>query len=261
MGSKAPVSIGNRETPAARPPSVLQKSALILGALGAAEGTLGLSELARRCGVAKTTVHRLCGELVDWGVVERNGDGFRLGPKLFELGAQVPSQRRVRDVALPYLEELLIATGHTVHLAVDRGESNLCVEKLELRSTAPTPTRVGRRVALHASATGKAVLAFGDAARASRILAGPLEAITPNTIVDPAALAADLARTRQLGYSIERGELALGFHAVAAPLFEFGGALLGAVSVSAAPQLLDITGTAHKLREVSTQISRRLGYR
>lgn len=255
------MNIADGETPSAGPVSLLQKVALILDALGDANGTLGLSELARRCGVAKSTIHRLCGELVDWGVVQRSGDGFQLGPKLFDLGTQVPSQRRVRDVALPYLEELLIETGHTIHLAVDRGQSNFYHEKLELHSTAPTPTHVGTHVELHASATGKAVLAFGDPGRALDMLAGPLEAITPNTIVDPKALAADLAQTRRLGYSIEREELVLGFNAVGAPLFEFGGALLGAVSVSAHPQLLDIAHTAHRLREVTTQISRRLGNR
>ena len=127
----------NGETPAAAPLSLLQKAALVLDALGDATGTLGLSELARRCGVAKSTVHRLCGELVDWGVVQRSGDGFQLGPKLYELGAKVPGHRRVRDLALPYLQELLIETGHIVHLAVDRGKSNFYLEKLELHS-APT---------------------------------------------------------------------------------------------------------------------------
>lgn len=254
-------NIANGETPATGPASLLQKVALILDTLSATDGTLGLSELSRRSGVAKSTIHRLCVELVEWGVVQRRGDGFELGPKLFDLGAQVPSQRRLRDVALPYLEELLIETGHTVHLAVDRGESNFYLEKLELHSTAPTPTNVGKRVELHASATGKAVLAFGDPGRAQRILTGPLEAITPHTIVDPKALAADLAQTRRLGYSIEREELVLGFNAVAAPVFKFGGALLGAVSVSAAPQLLDIAHTARRLIDVTTQITRRLGHR
>ena len=235
--------------------------ALILDALSATGGTLGLSELSRRCGVAKSTVHRLCGELVEWGVVQRRGDGFELGPRLFDLGAQVPSQRRVRDVALPYLEGLLIETGHAVHLAVDRGESNFYLEKLELHSTPPMPTNVGKRVELHASATGKAVLAFGDPARALRILTGPLEAITPNTIVDPKELAAELVQTRRQGYSIEQEELLLGLNAVAAPVYKSGGVLLGAVSVTAAPQLLNIARTAPRLRDITTKISRRLGHR
>lgn len=251
----------NGETPAAAPLSLLQKAALVLDALGDATGTLGLSELARRSGVAKSTVHRLCGELVDWGVVQRSGDGFQLGSKLYELGAKVPGHRRVRDLALPYLQELLIETGHIIHLAVDRGRSNFYLEKLELHSTPTAPTNVGTHIELHASATGKAVLAFGDPGRALEILAGPLEAITPHTIVAPEALAADLARTRQLGYSIEQEECVLGFNAVGAPLFEFGGVLLGAVSVSAAPEDLDVAHTAHRLCDVASQISRRLGHR
>ncbi len=249
------------ESPAAVPVSVLAKVALILDVLSAADGTLGLSELARRCGVAKSSVHRLCGELVDWGVVERSGDGFRLGPKLFELGAHVPSQRRVRDLALPHLQELLISTGHTIHLAVDRGESNLYLEKLEMQSTTPTPTQVGERIVLHASATGKAVLAFGDPGRTRKILARPLAAITPNTIVDSTVLAVDLHQTRRRGYSIEREEFAAGFHSVGAPLFEGRGRVLGAVSVTASSQDLDIAQTARQLCMVTAQISQRLGHR
>ncbi len=253
--------IADNETSTAVSMSLLAKVALILDALSAADGTLGLSELARRCGLAKSSVHRLCGELVGWGVVERSGDGFRLGPKLFELGAHVPSQRRVRDVALPFLQELLISTGHTIHLAVDRGESNLYLEKLEMQSTTPTPTQVGERVELHASATGKAVLAFGDPGRVLEILSRPLAAITPNTIVDPKALAADLAQTRQRGYSIEREEFVAGFNSVAAPLFEARGRVLGAVSVTARSQSLDIARTVDELCRVTTQISQRLGHR
>ncbi len=253
--------IADTETPAVNPASVLAKVALILDALSAADGTLGLSELARRSGVAKSSVHRLCGELVEWGVVERIGDGFRLGPKLFELGAHVPSQRRIRDLALPYLQRLLISTGHTIHLVVHRGESNLYLEKLEMQSTTPTPTQVGERVVLHASATGKAVLAFGDPGRTLEILARPLEAVTPNTIVDSTALAADLALTRRRGYSIEREEFVVGFNSVAAPLFEVRGRVLGAVSVTAGSQVLEVAETARQLCMITTQISQRLGHR
>ena len=251
----------DRETPAADPVSLLAKVALILDALSTFDGTMGLSELARRCGVAKSSVHRLCGELVDWGAVERSGDGYRLGPKLFELGARVPSQRRVRDLALPHLEELLMSTGHTIHLAVDRGESSLYLERLELQSKVSKPTRVGERVVLHASATGKAVLAFGDPGRTLEMLARQLAAVTPKTIVDSSKLAADLAQTRQRGYSIEREEFVLGFNSVAAPMFELGGALVGAVSVTAGSQELDIPSTARLLCRVTTQISQRLGHR
>ena len=251
----------DKETPAADPVSLISKVALILDALSTFEGTIGLSELARRCGVAKSSVHRLCSELVDWGAVERNGDGYRLGPKLFELGARVPSERRVRDLALPYLQELLNLTGHTIHLAVDRGESSLYLERLEWQSRVSKPTRVGERVVLHASATGKTVLAFGDPGRTLVMLARRLTAVTPKTIVDPSELAADLAQIRQRGYSIEREEFVIGFNSVAAPLFEFGGELVGAVSVSAGSQELDIASAARLLCNTTTQINQRLGHR
>ena len=252
--------VADQRIPGEGPVSLLQKVARILDCVSAADGTVGLSELTRRCGVPKSTVYRLCCEMVDWGALERHGDGFRLGAKLFELGARVPSQRRVRDIALPHLQDLLMETGHTTHLAVNHVESSIYLEKLELRSTIPTPTSVGERCVLHASAVGKALLAFGGTRRVFEILSGPLPTITPNTIVKPADLAADLAETRTRGFAIERGELVLGHTSIGAPLFEFGGKLVGAVSITARSQELDVSLTAHILCRVAEDISKRLGH-
>ena len=90
--------------------SVLGKARLILDTFDSDTTDLSLTELTRRSGVAKASVHRLAGELVEWGLLERAGTKYRLGLRLFELGQMVPRQRILRDAALPYMEDLLSAT-------------------------------------------------------------------------------------------------------------------------------------------------------
>ena len=98
------------------------RAALLLDCLAAGDSP-GISELARRSGLAKTTVFRLVHELASCGLVEVTGGGVRLGMRLFELGSSVPRQRSLTEAALPYMRDLQQATGDTVHLAVlDRAE-------------------------------------------------------------------------------------------------------------------------------------------
>jgi DNA-binding IclR family transcriptional regulator len=239
-------------------PSLLQKVERILDALAADGSTMGLSELARTSGVAKSSVHRICIDLIEWGVVERNGDGFRLGPRLFDLGARVPTRRRFRDTALPFMEELLSATGHSIHLAVPLPDMVLYVDKLVARSSTPTPSSVTSTAPFHASATGKAMLAFGDPEWTRRILSGPLPAITSKTLIDPLALAEDLARARSLGYAVEHEEMVEGFASMAAPLIGLGGAVVGAISVTTSVESLD-PATSSLVCTTAASISLRLG--
>jgi DNA-binding IclR family transcriptional regulator len=238
--------------------SLLGKVELILDALARHGGTMGLSELARSSSVPKSSVHRICIDLIEWGVVERNGDGFRLGPRLFDLGARVPTRRRFRDTALPFMEELLSATGHSIHLAVPLPDMVLYVDKLVARSSTPTPSSVTSTAPFHASATGKAMLAFGDPEWTRRILSGPLPAMTSKTLIDPLALAEDLARARSLGYAVEHEEMVEGFASMAAPLIGLGGAVVGAISVTTSVESLD-PATSRLVCTTAASISQRLG--
>lgn len=204
----------------------------------AAQGRMGLSDLARATGVAKPTVHRLCQDLMSWGVVERSGDGFRLGDRLFELGQRVPTRRVLRDVAMPFMEELLHASGNTVHFGVPDGTDVVYLERISLRRGEAVPSEVAGRMPMHCTATGKCLLAFGPADSVETLIAGGLQPLTGYSIVDPRVLRADLDRTRQRGFAIEREEAKVGFMSVAGPVFERPGRLVGAVA---------LTGTLHRL--------------
>src|SRR5664279_612712 len=110
------------------PESVLERGMSLLWAFDPDRPELGISELARRTGLPKSTTHRLAGELVRLGLLEQAGPRLRLGLRLFELGQLVPRQRTLRDAALPFMEDLREATQNSVHLAVLEGIEVVYVE-------------------------------------------------------------------------------------------------------------------------------------
>ncbi len=240
------------------PKSVLGKVSRIIEALAANGGRMGLSELARQSGVAKPSVHRLCGDLVAWGLVERAGDGFRLGPRLFELGQRVPVVRGLRNTALPYMEELFVATKQTVHLAVLEGHDVLYVEKLAGLDSVSVPSTVAGRLPLHCTATGKCLLAFGGPELVAMVLHDGLVARTPFTIVTRPRLEAELDKIRAAGHAAEHEECVLGLGSVAMPIYGWSG-LLGALSITTSTAKLDLDKLLPALRETARALNHKLG--
>jgi len=213
--------------------SVLGKARLILEAFQIDDDDLSLSELSRRTGISKASVHRLAQELLDWGMLERAGTDYRLGMRAFELGSRVPRLRVLRDAIRPYMDNLHFATKETVHLGVLDGLEVLYLEKVAARGQTTRPSRIAGRMPLHCTATGKILLAFSAPTLLEEILARPLERRTPSTIVLPGVLAEQVRKTRSAGHSTESEETAIGYCSVAVPLFGSSGLLLGALSITA----------------------------
>jgi DNA-binding IclR family transcriptional regulator len=215
------------------------RTAAVLGAFDRRHPTMGLSELARRSALPKATVHRLAGQLVEFGFLERDGDAYRLGVTLFELGQRVPRSRVLRDAALPFLEDLFVASRETVHLAVPVGREVMYIDKLLGHSSAPTPSEVAGRYPLHCTATGKAILAHLPPGEFDQYVATPLERVTRHTIVVPDVLRTDVATARRTGWSVEREETMVGFVSVASPVFDRDDRPLAALSVTGPGRRLD----------------------
>jgi DNA-binding IclR family transcriptional regulator len=218
--------------------SVLARGLRLLDAFGSSDTGLTLTELAERAGLPKPTAYRLLNQLVTWGGLERDGCRYRIGLKLFVLGQRVPLQRRLRDAALPYLEDLYEATHENIHLSVLDGTGTLFLEKVSGRDSMPIGSRVGVRMPAYCTATGKALLAFGPPEHLHRVVDAGLVRHTPRTIVLPDLLRMDLARTLERGYAINREEAEVGVSAVAAPVFDQHRRVIAAIS---------ITGYAHRL--------------
>jgi IclR family acetate operon transcriptional repressor len=212
--------------------AVVRRAFAVLGAFDARTSRLTLSELVAETGLPKTTVHRVALELIGLGALERRNGGYALGPRLFELGQRVPRHRRLRDAALPYMQDLFALTRETVQLAVLDGVEVLHVEILHGHRRVPTPASRGGRMPFHCTALGKAIVAFSPPDVVARALAEPLVARTPRTITDPQALRRELAGIRSRGIAFDRGECDRRLVCAAAPITSADGTASAAVSVS-----------------------------
>jgi IclR family acetate operon transcriptional repressor len=213
-------------------PSVLGKAIRVLDAFGPETGTLSFGEVARRAGLPKSTVHRIAGQLAQWGVLERTKGGFRLGIRLFEWGSLVPHQRELREAAVPFMEDLYESTHETVHLGLLDGIEVIYVDKIAGHRGVSVPTSVGRRMPAHCTGLGKAILAFSGPELVARVISSGLRPRTAYTIVVPDVLRRELAGVRTRGVAYDREESVLGVACAAAPIRSEDGTAIAALSVT-----------------------------
>lgn len=238
--------------------SLLGKVRLILDAFGPLDADLSLAQLVDRTGVAKASVHRICQDLVDWGLLERSDRRYQLGLRLFELGQHVPRQRVLRRAALPVMDDLLRATQETVHLAVRDGLQVLYIDKLAPTRHEVLASRVGGRMPLHCTATGKALLANSSPDIVNDVMSAGLARLTRHTITQRAALHRELTRIKEDGFAVEREESVLGNLGVAVAVLDAEGETVGALSITAPTFRAKIDRLASALRVAQHTVSRRL---
>lgn len=199
------------------------------------KGTAALRDISGATGLNKTTAYYLVESLVELGFVERVGDGegYRLGLRNLELGRAV--QRRLDIVAAsrPSLIRLCTLSRETVNLAVPYVFDAMIVESLEGTHGVRATSYAGSREPYHATACGKAMLAFMEPEVRSAIFqARPLDRITPSTITRREALEAQLELVRARGFATDMEEIELNAHCVAAPIWDGLGGVTGAISIS-----------------------------
>ena len=222
------------------PNSVLGKVALILQAFSIDDDDLTLSRLSRRSGVPKASVHRLAQELLELGFLERSGASYRLGMRLFEIGARVPRTRVLRECLLPFMHTLHLTTRQTILLTVLQDEEIVFVERVNSYGQAPSLSKLGGHVPLHCSATGKVFMAFGPPELFDRAVLGGLTRLTPNSAVSPVRLRAQIDRVRAEGHAVEYEEVMQGFSSIAVPLYESSGKLIAGLAVTGTLQRADV---------------------
>ncbi|MEV0341854.1 IclR family transcriptional regulator [Nocardia sp. NPDC050713] len=238
--------------------AAVEKAISLLIAFGDQASTgVGVSELARRAQLSKSTAFRVLGMLERNGVVERAGTRYRLGARLHQLGQAVyaPEHERVRDLLLPFLTDLYESTHHTVHLAALHHTDVVYLAKLYGHRTAAAPSQIGGRLPAHCTAVGKALLAHTTA----EALARPLCGLTPHSITDPSRLADELAAIRRTGIAYDNQESRIGLSCVAAPVFDHRGRAIAAMSVAAPLGRIDTHRLEIGLRRICAAASRTIG--
>jgi DNA-binding IclR family transcriptional regulator len=266
-----PPIVATRPEPGARGVSpryriqAIERAVSILNAFSPEDPELGVTELAERLGLHKSTVHRFMVNLDAAGLVERNPrtGRYRLGLRIFELGGLVMQQMNLWDEALPFLEGLVHDTGETGHLAVLDGGEAIYIERVEARRALRVPSAIGRGYPAHATNLGKVLLADLSRERVEAIVAERgLAAYTPHTITDLPRLEAELERIRALGYAVDNEEYDEGLRCIGAPVRDHSGHVVAALGIGGpvtriTPDRVD--PLAELVMTAARGLSRRLG--
>ena len=238
--------------------SVIDRVTLVLGAFRSDDKRLGVSELARRANLPKSTVSRLVAELVEHRYLERDGAGVRPGLRLFELGELATQPKELRSLALATMTDLRDATGQTVNLAVLEGGEVVYIGMLRGRNASRAPARVGGRLPAHTTGVGKALLAFSPPEAADAVIAGGLARLQPNSITDPDVLRRELEAVRVSGLAYDREESGRGIVCVASPILKSGYGPIAAISVSGRAGLIDVKHLGAAVRTAALGLGRNL---
>ncbi len=207
----------------------LARGLKILDILGRAQEGVSITELAETLGVDKGSASRLVATLVNYGYAEKDEQTrrFHLGPQVVPLSRSVLARLTMRDVAKPFLRQLMERTGECAHLAVPAQGRVLYVDQVESPATLRVNAQVGTLNPLHCTALGKALLAFGELE-----LPDTLESFTPHTLTDPDQLRNNLEQVRAQGYAVDDEEFDLGVRCIAVPVFDFRGRAAGSIGIS-----------------------------
>ena len=246
--------------------SSVASSIRLLKAFSEEQVEIGISDLAKRLGVAKSTVHRLAVTLVADGMLEQNPDTgkYRLGLSLFRLGSLVRRRMNVSNEARPLLRELREKVNETVHLAVLDGTEIMYVFNLESTQSIRMRSDVGVRKPAYCTAEGQVILAYQPPEVIDLVVREGLAARTPQTITDPLALKKVLEGVRSRGCAIEDEESELGMRCIAAPLRNDAGEVVAAIGLAGPVSRLSkkaLTTFVPHVIETAAAISARLGHR
>jgi IclR family transcriptional regulator, pca regulon regulatory protein len=247
----------------------LERGLAILSAFTPDRPDLGISELARKLGLTRSTTHRYVATLSTLGYLQQDDSTrkYRLGPRVLDLGFSVLGSLGLREIAAPHLRRLTDATGHTSNLAIRDDTDVILIDRVR-----GLPGRyhhlefslhVGSRIPAYCSATGKALLAFLPRPDLERILdRTDLVQRGPRTLTDRKALLAELEQVRRTGIATNDEELDNALRSIASPVLTRSGEVVAAVNVAvpwspvAMSELVSRLGPA--VQATASQISARV---
>ena len=222
----------------------------VLGTLG--DGPLGVTEVAERAGLPKSTAARLLATLVGEGAVEQvPGDtSYRLGPRLITLSAGFSLARSLAAIARPMLIDLAEASGEAAGLGMPDGELVHYIDQVDTVHPVLVRDWTGARAPLHAVSSGQVLLAFRTPAAIERYLERPMERFTERTLADPDAVRDRLREIRRRGFTWAIEEFDDGISSIAAPIADASGEVIAAVHVHGPSYRFPTAGSEADLAQV-----------
>jgi len=249
------------------PIEVLNKTFSILEILFQHGSAMNMTEISEKLGFYPSTTHRILDTLKHWGYVEQDShtQKYQLGLKVLELGMAKFHQIDLVREAIPYLKELVNQCNETVHLGVLEEGEVLYIAKEESSQTIRMCSYVGKRAPLYCTALGKVLLAYLPAEERKKILCKKvLPRLTEKTITDKSELEKELDKVKKQGFALDREENEKDVRCISAPIKNYQGKIIAAISVSGPVYRIDINKQNHlkeALLQISKKISKRLGYK
>ena len=254
--------------PYSESPSVAVERALaMLEAIAQDSDGLSNAEISRTLQIPKSSASYILRTLEKQGYLNRDPESakYRVGLKILSLSRGALSGLDVREVALPVMRHLMEKTNLTCHLAILDGPDAVYIEKVEPQGFIRMDTWVGRRMRVHATSVGKALVAYIPQERLEKILAERgMEKRTAKTITTLPRLLKSLEKVREQGYAVDDEENNMGARCLGAPIFNQGGTIEASLGLSGTinqvnPQTMP--RIVEHLKDAARHVSMQLGYR
>ena len=244
--------------------SSVKNSLRILRSFSLAEPEKRVTGLAAELGLSKSTVSRLLTTLASEGFVVKDQETqlYHLGLSILNLNTVLTSQLEINRESLPVLQDLVHDLGETAHIASLAGTDVVYLNIVECKHPVPTLSHIGRRNPVHCTSSGKVMLAYKNKTVINQIIARGLTRYTENTISDPEEFRALLNTIRLQEYAVSVGEVREKVCSIAAPIRDYTGRILYAVTVIGPVSRINPQNPAliNKVKQAGREISRRLGY-
>ena len=246
---------------------VISRAFVVIECLSEFPVGLGVTEIATRIQLNKSTVFRILNTLVDLGYIEKNtqNERYRLSLKFLQLSSMMINQTELKVVAYPHLKRLASKTLQAVHLCVRKGDSAQYLDKVEAYNhSIKMYSAIGVSVPLYCSGVGKCLLAWMDSEEKNEVL-NELEFVPrcKNTILQRKVLESELKRIIDNGYAVDDEENEDGVRCAAAPIRDYTGKVIAAISVSgnyASVNSEEFLLAVDDVIYTARQISKELGY-
>ncbi|UOF90672.1 IclR family transcriptional regulator [Fodinisporobacter ferrooxydans] len=245
--------------------STLERALLLLECLSLADGKIGVRELAEAVRLPKSTTHRILDTLVLAGFVEQDPitEKYSIGLKAIEIGMSGLKNVDLVDAAIPHTRDLVALTKQTSFLAVFNEGEIVYIYKTEGTSSVITNANLGTRNPVHCTGLGKAIMAYFSLEDVEKIISQKgLKQYTKTTIIDRQQFLEELSKIRQTGIAFNYEEYDEGLSSIAAPIFNFTGHVVAAISVAGPTDRIydEQEYISNLVKEKSILISKRLGF-
>lgn len=238
----------------------------IIELLSTSKQGMGVTEIGNRLNLHKSTVHRLITSLLKRGYIEKDAKTglYKIGLKFIEISSLHLHQLELKTEAAPFMRRLSETTGQVSHLAILDGTDVVYIEKFDLVPSLRLYSQIGKRVPVYCTALGKVLMSSKTNGLRNQILDGiELKPFTKNTIIDRKVLEIELDKTQQRGWAVDNEEHEAGVCCIAAPVFDFTGKVIAAVSISGDKGTINSGQKDYFIKAVvdaAKDISKRMGF-